>query len=276
MAIKNKLSHILNRIINNYYYTSYTYIKNSIHKIGLTLIIISSLFFLGCSPQNVNPGFIRSSGSSDHSSRLDIPASQANAPKDVALCNRLQDPLITAQLMVYYDQYSNYRPDLLRVYIPQIHPDFEKANYQVVFRKWKADLTGETFQDSAPLKLWAERKSDRALATTAMNSLQWEQFSTEIGKTFGTTFTLKDAFTKFNFVIDLKDLTGSFDVLKLSVYKDEEWIKDWNILIPAFYAHPTTYATNQNAVLAQLHPFYGQEGSSFGTELANQLNSYCF
>lgn len=276
MPIKNKLLSILTRTTQNHHYTISTISRNYWNEVSLFLLLLSSLFFLGCSPQNADPGFLRSSGSTDNSSRLDIPDTQAAAPKDVALCNRLEDPLITAQLMVFYDQYNNYRPDFLRVYIPKIHPDFEKANYQIVFRKWKADVTGETFQDTTPLKLWAERKTDRLLASTVMNSLQWEQFSTEIGKAFGTTFTLKDAFTKFSFVVDLKDLTGSFDVLKLSVYKDEEWMKDWNILIPAFYAHPTTYATNQNGVLAQLHPFYGKEGSGSGTELAQQLNSYCF
>jgi len=239
-------------------------------------LLLNILIFIGCGPQNEEAGFIKSNGTNDNSSRLLVPDTQANAPKDIAICNQLEDPLITIQLKVFYDQYNNYRPDLLRLYIPKIHSEFEKSNYHIVFRKWKADVKGSTYQDDTPLNFWAERKSDQALGSPLMDALQWKVFSTNLEQFVGKSYIMNDAFSKFNFVIDLKDPSGSFDVLKLSLYKDEEWVTDWNILLPAFYAHPTTYATEQNSVLAQLHPFYGQDNSTSGTEFANQLNSFCF
>lgn len=250
--------------------------KNSLPFL-LLFSFCSAFFLLGCSAQNGDPGFLKSSGSTDNASRLAIPDTQANTPKDVALCNQLQDSMITARLMVYYDVYNNYRPDLLRLYIPQIKSEFENPNYQLVFRKWKANPNGETYQDNNPLKFWAERKSDRALVTSFMTVLQWNLLSSEIEKTTKSqNLTMKDTFSKFNFVIDLQDPSASYDVLKISLYQDEQWLQDWNVLIPAFYAHPKTYATSQNSVLAQLHPFYGQENSSFGNEFATQLNNFCF
>jgi len=245
----------------------------------LSLLLTSLLLTnTGCGPQRIDPGIINTNQNTDSSSRLDVPDNQVNTPKDIALCNRLQDPLITAQLMVFYDQNNIYHPDLLRVYIPQIHPDFANSSYQILFRKWKASVSGETYQDNTPLKFWAEKKLNRMPSTPQMDGLQWNLLSFNLEKTLNTTFTLSDAFSQFSFVIDLKDPTASFDVLKISLYKDGALVKDkeWNVLLPAFYAHPATYASNQNSVLAHLHPFYGQESSSFSTDFATQLNGYCF
>lgn len=78
---------------------------------------------------------------------------------------------------------------------------------------------------------------------------------------------------KVNFVIDLKDPEGTYDALKISVYLDSEWIEDVNLLIPAFYAHPTRYSQSHNGVLNQLHPLTNSTSSSFA---ADYFKSFCF
>lgn len=237
-------------------------------------IITFALFVLqGCSsPSNITED------STDNSSRLEIPDTQDKAPKDIALCNKFSVPEVTFKLMVFYDQNGYYHPEFIRLYIPQIHSEFEKSNYQLVFRKWKASLNGETQQDDTPLKIWTEKLNGKVTMTTSMDALHWETLSAELQKTLGYIPKMNDIFKAYNFVLDLKDYTGAYDVLKISLYKDGKLVQDfqWNMLLPAFYAHPAYYAENQNGVLAKLHPFYGLESSSFGNDFAVELNSNCF
>lgn len=237
-------------------------------------ILLLLLFNLSCS-RKVASG--SSENSIDSSSRLPVTTTQPNSPKDVALCNKIESTYLTAHLMVYYDQTETYHPEFLRLYIPKINAEFSKSTFQLVLRKWKASPEGETFQDTTPLKVRMEKIGDHSPVTGYMGAIHWNTMVSELQKTVTTNYTLTDAFNQFSFVIDLKDPTGTFDVLKISLYNNGDWIEDWNVLIPAFYAHPKTYAENQNAVLAQLHPFYESEGSTFGGDhFASVLNSYCF
>lgn len=241
----------------------------------ITLIVWISFVNQGCNPSPAQNILIEGS-SPDLASRLEIPKEEGATPKDIALCNAKDSPLIKIRLMVYYDQYGYYHPDLLRIYIPEIHPDFEKSMYQIQLRKWKASQNGETYQDNTPLKIWAENLKTKVPMTTAMTGLHWSSLSGELQKVLGTIPQMGETFSNYNFVVDLKDPTASFDVLKFSLYKDGTWMEDWNVLMPALYAHPATYAEKQNSVLAKLHPFYGQEASSFGNDFITQLNGFCF
>ncbi len=238
------------------------------------LILTLALINLSCG-RKVSSG--NSESSFDSSSRLPVTTTQQTAPKDVALCNKKDSTYLTAQVMVYYDQTTTYHPEFVRLYIPKIHADFAKSNFQLVLRKWKASEQGETFQEDAPLKVRVERIGEHSPVTGYMNAIHWDTMASEIQKNISTNYTMSEAFSKFSFVVDLKDPTATFDVLKISLYQDGKWIEDWNILIPAFYAHPKAYAENQNAVLAQLHPFYGSENTTFdGAHFAGVLNGYCF
>ncbi len=248
-------------------------------KMRTNIIKCLSLLIMAILIQSCNPApapNILVDPSTDLSSRLPIDTNEDNKPKDIALCNWQDSDLIKIRLMVYYDQYGYYHPDLLRIYIPEIHPDFQNSVYQIQLRKWKASPSGETYQDDTPMKVWVEKLNTKTPMTTAMNGLQWASISGELQKTLGTIPEMADTFSKYSFVVDLKDPTASYDVLKFSVYKDGVWMKDWNILMPAFYANPATYAEKQNGVLAKMHPFYGQESSSFAKDFVIQFNGYCF
>lgn len=240
------------------------------------LFIFLAILQLSCGRQ-VTSG--NSENSFDSSSRLpvNIIEQEAETPKDIATCNKKESSYFTAHLGLFYDQTNVYHPEYIRLYLPKIHADFAKSNFQIVLRKWKASEQGETFQDNTPLQFRAERLGDHSPVTGYMNALHWETLSSELQKTISTNYTLSEAFSKFSFVVDLKDLSGTFDVLKFSLYQDGNWVEDWNMLIPAFYAHPKAYAENQNGVLAKFHPFYGFEDSSFdAAHFAGVLNGYCF
>lgn len=216
-------------------------------------------------------------GQSDNSSRLPVATNTPNPPKDIAYCNKKETGDLTAQLSVYYDRTKTYHPEFVRVWIPQMNDTYANSNYQFVFRKWKASLQGETYQENTPLKVRVERLSDKEPVSTYMDYLHWNTAAAEIKKYTNSSYEMKEALKLYSFVIDLKDPTASFDVLKISIYKDGSFVKDWNILIPAFYAHPLAYASSQNPVLAALHPFAGSESSTFGGEhFASVLNGYCF
>ena len=250
--------------------------QNHTHwNLKIFFILVAGLLHLGCGrtlPSNV-------AGQSDDASRLPIATATPNPTlsKDVAYCNKKETSDLTVHLMVYYDRSNTYHPEFVRVMIPQINSDYANTNYQFVFRKWKASLQGETFQENSPLQVRVERTSDREPVSTFMDKLHWKTIEDALEKKLGSNIEINEALKKFNFVVDLKDPSASFDVLKISLYKDGTHAKDWNILIPAFYAHPLTYANSQNPVLVSLHPFAGQEGSSFeGSHFASVLNGYCF
>lgn len=248
-------------------------IVNNKLRFRIQWVIAVWFLLLGCNPKV--PSTLE--GTSDNSSRLPVATESDNNPKDVAYCNKKESSKFTAQLKIFYDQTGTYHPEFLRLYIPTITSSFSDKGYQLVLRKWKASLQGETYQEDTPLRVRVERIGDHKPMTNYMDAIHWNSISTELDRITGSTIKMSDAFTSYSFVVDLKDLSGTYDVLKISLYKDGSWKEDMNILIPAFYAHPKTYAAVQNGVLANLHPFYGSESSSFsGEHFASVLNSYCF
>jgi hypothetical protein len=224
-------------------------------------VALVSLASLSCG-RKVSTGL--ETESTDFASRLSIPPTKEEVAGDVALCNKSVTDYLTARLMVFYDPTNNYHPELLRLHIPTIDPEFAKSNYRIVLRKWKAYLDGTTFQDDTPLKFRIERISTRTPITSTfdLSSLHWVTLAGRLPTNNGEAFSMETAFEEFSFVVDLKDSDASFDALKFSLYKDGTWVEDLNMLIPAFYADPAKYALEQNSVLAKLHPFYATTSSS--------------
>lgn len=227
----------------------------------------------GCGKQ-----YSAAQGSSlDSSSRLPTVPSSGDGSQEVALCNQLEDSFLTARLMIYYDPNNTYRPDYVHLYLPKIQIDFKKSNYRLILRKWKMSTSGNSNQDDTPLKLRLERLSDHISIGNDMDSIQWSTIANKLKSNLSTDYSFSDAFSEFGFLVNLRDPSGAYDVLKISLYKDGDWVQDWNILLPPFYANPTTYAENQNGTLAQLHPLYGQETSSYdSSSFANLFNGFCF
>ena len=235
------------------------------------LFLFLALLNFSCGNKISNP---TTEQSIDNSSRLQVTTTTSTNSKDVALCNKKINSNFTTQVMAYFDINKVYHPEIVRIYFPQMYSDFEKSNYQIVFHKWKSTFNGETFQDPNPLKIRITRIADHAeLTTFSMNALQWNTVKSELEKNSNTTYTMQDAFLKLGFDIDLKDLNADFDVLKLSLYKDGKWVEDTNMLIPAFYTDPNTYAIDHNQVLVNLHPLFGSTNTTLGKDI---FASFCF
>jgi hypothetical protein len=210
-------------------------------------------------------------GTTDSSSRLFVNNNNSNTnsteASPIAYCNKLENTYFTAQLQVFYDQTNKYHPEFIRLHFPKIHSDFEKADVHLVLRKWKASYDGTTFQDDTPLKLRAERMSDLAPVTNYRSALQWDVLKMDLQNFTSSSDTMNDVFSEFSFVVDLKDFDGSYDVLKFSLYKKNgDWIEDWNMLMPAFYADPTKYEKDQNPVLVDFHPLANATSTTFAED----------
>jgi hypothetical protein len=214
-----------------------------------------------------------SQGTDDFSSRVPLPDGSENLPSDLAICNGLSSESVTAQMMVYFDNNKNYNPNYLRFHISQINPDFENSKTQIVFRKWKANIQGETFQDNTPLRFRVERKSNRTALTGFRNTLQWDVLKSDLQGSFASTATMADIFKEITFLIELNDQEGSYDVLKTSIYQDGQWIEDYNSLIPAFYANPIKYAEDHPRVLEQLHLLHQETSLGFASDF---FKAMCF
>lgn len=215
----------------------------------------------------------KSENTTDFSSRLPVPSKESDQPKDLALCNGLPTEVFTAQTMIFLDPNKTYSPNYLRLHLSEVFADFEDAQTQIVLRKWKASATGETYQSDTPLRLRVERKGTHAPLTNYRSLIQWDILKNDLQGQFTPGTTMKDIFDQINFVVELNDPDGSYDALKISIYQSGEWVQDFNLLIPAFYANPAKFAEGHPLVLERLHPLYDAPSTTFAVDF---FKAFCF
>lgn len=263
--------------------------SSSLNLLTISLIIVIGFLTNGCNNNMLTAGFSArgdqlDSGSTENSSRLPLPtATPTSLPsliKDVAICNGKEMKYLKAQLMVYYDNFSNPRPESLRIWIPRIASDFDTSNFQVRFYRWKANEKNEVYFDPTPLTVRIEEKVGLSqVSSTNLAAINWGILKNEFTSRSKTISSLSDTFNKYSFVINLKDTSGDYEVLKIAVYDaNNNKVEEADVLIPAFYAHPITYEQTKPPVLTQLHPLKDLRSTSWsGEHFAGLLNDpNCF
>jgi hypothetical protein len=256
----------------------------------ILVLLITAIFISSCSENMVTR---KNSNSDDNevtfTSRIPIPESP-NKPGDVAICNSSEMNFLTAKSMVYYDTAMQPRYNAVRIFIPTISTAFEDTRYHINFYKWKANTQGEIHFDSSKLQIRLEKKSNKQNASGYIDSLNWGKIKTELSKDSIDVSNMATIFSSYNLVVLLdntqesqtatpyaQDPSVDYDVIKIAVYKDSTLQEEKDFLIPAFYAHPATFADGKPKVLIKLHPLYDLMTTSWpGSHFAELLNGHCF
>lgn len=222
-------------------------------------------------------------------SRIPIPESPSK-PGEVAICNSTEMKFFKARSMVFYDTAMQPRYNAIRVWIPNIDSAFQDTRYHINFYKWKANTQGEVFFDKNKLFMRLEKKSNKQNASSYLDSLNWGKVKDELSKDNVDVSNMATIFSNYSLVVLLdqpqegqtatpyaQDPSVDYDVLKMAVYKDSVLIEEKDFLLPAFYAHPTTFADGKPNILVKLHPLYDMMNTSWpGSHFAELLNANCF
>jgi hypothetical protein len=230
-------------------------------------------------------------------SRIPIPPDSTKRPDNVAICNGTEMSEFThmnflqAQSMVFYDTAKQPRYNAIRVWIPKISGDFADASrYHINFYKWKADAQGTVYFEKTKLQLRMEKRADKKNASGYMETLNWGRMKEALAADGVNTSNMATIFNDYSLTILLdqpqisdvpipyeQDEAVEYDVLKIAVYKDNNLIEQKDFLLPAFYAHPLSFADGKAKILKELHPFNSEINSTWpGSHFAELLNANCF
>jgi hypothetical protein len=163
----------------------------------------------------------------------------------------------------------------VRLRITSVDANFDSMSEYVQFYRWKADSTGATTLDQAPLTFYVLRASDGATISGAMTSLSTSSMSSirTNGGIGGST--AQDFFAST--VLVLTNVDYSWNAAKVVVYKGTTAQAQADVLLPVFPANPNTYATNHPAVLSSLHPFWTIRTSAMSdADWATRDRAFCF
>ena len=250
------------------------------HKLVLTITIsLLALSQIGCGSKKFS-----SSGSTDQASREVVDSNTNTASKNLALCNRGSTSQATADLMVYKDA-NGSRMDYLRVKLSNVTSDFSASGKDVAVRfyKWKMNANGSRFADNDPLKMRLESRNGFQAVGNYNEELSWG-FATAAAKSAGVTLSSQaHLFDNYSLLVDLRDYSGEYDVIRMIVYNGETITSQKDILIPAFFANPSAYQFENDGVTARptelvnLHPFIAQANQGWtDTHFVSESQRYCF
>ncbi len=254
----------------------------------ITLLGLVPFVMSGCGPTKTPLSGVPDNGI-DQSSRVSPTKNNSTESKPAAFCNEATNSWMTADLMVFQDASGYFRNEFVKLKFKSLSSSFPVSSGSIFLRffRWKASTSGETYLDSTPLKFRVASISGGMSLTGYIDALRWSDLK-EYAKDKGIALNnINDFMNYFYLVIDLKDPLGDYDALKVAAYQvvgsGAQIIANSEIngLIPAFYANPTDYATDQDgqprpAVLQDLHPFNNADSSWTNTHFLTELQGYCF
>lgn len=248
--------------------------KNSDLILKLILLSVITATIAACSPGQ--------SSSTDLSSRS-LDTGPGNT-KTLAVCNQatMDSSSMSANMKAATNAAgTSYRLDQAILKLSSVSSDFVNGSDYVNLWRWMASTSNSTYIDPTPLNFYLYDTQTAQPITGLKSSLKWADVSAT-----ATTWGLDSAafFQRVVLVVDLRDVNGEFDVLKLSRYSSSTnaVVDNLDMLLPLFYANPADYAYESNGalratVLQNLHPFMNMSGQGWSTsQFASASNSYCF
>ena len=188
-------------------------------------------------------------------------------PADTAVATCSTDVAHMSDFQVQVMQFPG-RSDLVRVKIVNTPQDFIASNWEVLMYRWTAAPGGSSSIDSTPLSFQFERKDSYSAFQSLTSGTPYQalygsqvQGMVDYANQFKTLPALSSAsatafFQGATFLVDLKDQTGSFQVLRISLKNAGVVVREVDVLIPTFQADPARYNADSRhpAILQQLHP----------------------
>ncbi|MGZ3842786.1 MAG: hypothetical protein ACXVCA_11910, partial [Bdellovibrio sp.] len=225
-------------------------------------------------------GSNKNAGSSDFSSRAPI-TTTTSSTKPIATCSKGSGNMINVKMKVFTDPSTNTtRMDFVFAKLTSLPTNFQNSTNYISMWKWLANSNGSTYLDSSALQFILIDSTNGQYITNWMTTLRWSDIATlasSMGITDAQTF-----FNRVNILVDLKDVSGSYDVLKITSYDSttNQAVSQTDGLLPPYYANPADYAiepegTPRAQVLQNLHPFAGSTQYT-ADQFKAMFNDFCF
>lgn len=238
------------------------------------LTISSALLLSACGASKQQAGVI------DDSSRV-VP-NTSSTTKPIAYCNQATGSEISAKLRAYTDASNVARMDYIYVRMTALPASFSSDSTYISMWKWLSNSGGYTYLDSSALRFILVSASNGQALTDWKTTLRWSDVSSIAAKMSATT--PEAFFAQVNILVDLKDVQGDYDVLKITNYDvlTNKSVSQTDALLPLFYANPADYAFEANGgeraqVLQGLHPFKNQLNQGFtSAQFEAMAKNLCF
>lgn len=241
---------------------------------ALTAVALSAL--VGCgSSKTSNDGFGSSALSSTTSNA--VSASMATCSQDVSGLSDLK-----VRIMQYVDAYGVTHPDYIRLQFVTAPSAWQTSNLDMMIYRWTAAPDNSTSLDSTPLGYQFERKSGAGFQLLGPNVYQYFNWNDIVaqGQYANISATSpQDFFNTATLLVNVKDLTNSYQVLRVVFRQNGNVVESVDVLIPSFLADPAKYdADSRHPVTLQaLHPLKDKLGQSWSdTNYAEFARAFCF
>lgn len=249
--------------------------KNSKQLFTTLLLTGVALLLTACGAEQV--------ANTDLSSRTPVATVGDATTKHLAYCNKGAGNDIAAKLKTYQESTTNnIRMDLVVLRLTSLPSTFTSDSSYFTMWKWLANNSGYTYLDQTSLSFILIDSVTGQAVTNWRTTLRWSDVSTAASKleiTDPQTF-----FNRMNIIVDLKDVAGEYDVLKISNYSvsTNKAIGQMDALLPLFAANPADYSVEPTggaraSVLQALHPFKDLVGQNWSSsQYQSMSNNFCF
>ncbi len=242
----------------------------------LSLIILAIGFLVACGSSKTADSGFGTVDSSSTSTNTEKPA-VAVCSQDVAGSSSMK-----VRLMQYVDPYGATRSDYVRLQFKVAPSDWASGDLDLLLYRWTASSDNATSLDSTPLSYQLEKKVGsgfQLLSNQAYQIMNWTEIQQFALATNVNAASPQDFFQTVTVLVNLKDMTNSYQALRVNLRQNGTVVHKMDVLIPTFQADPAKYNadTRHPVSLQALHPLKDKLGQSWTQ--ANYFEfarSFCF
>lgn len=209
-------------------------------------------FLVACGSSKTSGSGISSADSASTSSASDT--AQAICAQDVSGQSDLK-----VRLMQFVDAYGQSRSDYVRLQFKLAPSAWQSNNFDMLIYRWTASPDNSSSLDSTPLPYQFEKKVPagfQLLDATAYQIINWSEIQSYALATNMSASSPQDFFNSVSLLVNLKDSTNSYQVLRVVFRLNGTVMQSADVLIPTFAADPARYnADSRHPITLQvLHP----------------------
>lgn len=246
-------------------------------RLSIGIKIVGALFavaYLTACGSSISGGGFGSVDSSSTTTPVIAGAAVAKCSQDVGTASDFH-----VRVEAAYDQFGTIQPSYARVTITASPSDWATSNYDLQLYRMTASSSNSLVLDPSALPFQFERTvapSTYQLMSVNNGSGQMVAYSYPIinaneitayaNASTGNSYASASAVfsSGIHFLVNLNDSSGAYQVLRAKLYTTSGTVyRQVDVLIPTFYANPTTYNTTHPAVLQNMHPLHSMVGQGW-------------
>ena len=223
--------------------------------VGLGLVALSSILFLGCAPKKET--------SSSLTSRSQGPVQDGQYL--LAECNRIDLPEVSlkGQISTYY-HYGQLVANYLNVNLTQVPNAVLTGTQTIQVFRWAERQNNQRQTNSIPVVMYFVQKGTGAVSNpNGSNVISKSQLESIISQNnlAVQSITVNNFFER-HYVV-LTGMETQWDAALFVLYNGSSSVGSGSVLLPAFYSNPNIYMmANPSTALQALHPNYSLRSSN--------------